>query len=356
MIHHPGLGLVQGVFRLLQGLLAGGKAGGGLGQDLVAVGLAGLAGGHQALGVGQVLFRLLDLLAQPLGFRFKAFYVALGALGFAAQVGDLVFQALDFALGLQAPGPGLADLLLGRGELDPHGLQLGLQAHDLLLGQQQAGAHRVAFAGEFLDLVGEGLEVEAGQIQVQVADFVAQLLVHLGLFGLALQALHLGFQLHDDVALAVQVLLGGLHLAQADLFLVLVPGDAGRFLHPEAAFLGPGLDEGGHAALLDDGVVPVAQAGVHEELVDVLEPAGHLVDQVFALPGSVEPPGDLDFAQVGELGRGYVAFVLEGQAHLAHPGGRAVAGPVEDQVFHGPAAELAGGLFAQHPAHRVDHV
>jgi hypothetical protein len=110
----------------------------------------------------------------------------------------------------------------------------------------------------------------ACDIQIQLADLGDELLVALGLFGLALEPVHLGLHLQHDVGEAVKIVLGALHLAQGDFFLVFIAGDAGGFLHPQAALLGPGLDKGRNPALLNDGIGPVAQAGVHQKLLDVL--------------------------------------------------------------------------------------
>ena len=60
--------------------------------------------------------------------------------------------------------------------------------------------------------------------------------------------------------------------------------------------VGPRAENQADLALLDDGVGLGAQARVHQQLVDVAQPAGVTVDQVFALARAIQPAGDLDFA------------------------------------------------------------
>ena len=99
-----------------------------------------------------------------------------------------------------------------------------------------------------------------------------------------------------------------------------------------------------------------ADAGIHHEVADVLEAAGYLVDQVFALAGPVETARDLDLRVVSELD-GKVAFdVRKPEGHLGHAQGFAALASVEDHIFHLVAAEMFCALFSQHPADGVGDV
>ena len=50
------------------------------------------------------------------------------------------------------------------------------------------------------------------------------------------------------------------------------------------------------ALLADDGVALGAQASAHEDVLNVAQAAELAVQQVLALPGAEQPPGDYDFA------------------------------------------------------------
>jgi hypothetical protein len=335
-------------------------AGAHLGHGLVHLGLGRLlangAFGGEPTGPGQLAFLTGQAGLQLLAFLAIAGGQAALALGLPAQQGKLVLRLLDGALSGQAALPSLGDLLLGGHQIDAQGLQVSLQAGDALVGQEELGAQGLGLGpGLGAKLLQAGVLV-AGDGQVHLPDAPHQLLVGQGLLGLPAQPLHLGRHLVQDVLQPVQVDLGLVHLALGDLALVLEAGDAGGLLHPQAAVLGLGLDEGRYLALLDDGISAVAQAGVHEQLLDVFQSTGHLVDEVVAVPVAVEPAGHHDLRQVGELAGGHRVLVVEDQGDLGQAGALAAGGTVEDDVLHGVAAQGLGRLLPQHPAHGIHHV
>src|SRR5262249_16939506 len=69
--------------------------------------------------------------------------------------------------------------------------------------------------------------------------------------------------------------------------------DAGGLLEDGAPLPGRGLQQHVHLALLDDAVGVGAGAAAEEEVLDVLEAADLVVDEVLALAASVNAPADL---------------------------------------------------------------
>ena len=128
------------------------------------------------------------------------------------------------------------------------------------------------------------------------AQLVAQPLIPARLRGLALQRAALLLDLEDDVVDAREVLLGGIELQLGGPAARLVLGDARGLLDQLPAVGGTRAEDQPDLALLDDRVGLGAEAGVHQELVDVLQAADLAVDQVLALARSIQPPDHLDLA------------------------------------------------------------
>ena len=129
------------------------------------------------------------------------------------------------------------------------------------------------------------------------AQLFAQPLVPPRARRLALQRAALLLDLEDDVVDARQVLLRGFELELGGAAARLVLGDAGRFFDQRAALGRARRQDLADLALLDDGVRLDAEARVHQQVVDVAQPADLAVDQVLALAGSVQPAADLDVAR-----------------------------------------------------------
>ncbi len=129
-----------------------------------------------------------------------------------------------------------------------------------------------------------------------VAHFVAQLGIALGFGGLTLQRVHLPRDFVEDVVDARQVLLGvgkpGLGEALASLEL----GDAGGFFDDVAAIRGLAAQNLPDASLLDERVGLWAEAGAHEDVLDIAQAAELAVELILAFPGSEQPPGDDNLA------------------------------------------------------------
>ena len=113
-------------------------------------------------------------------------------------------------------------------------------------------------------------------------------------------------------------------LRRASLLLRLELGDARGLFEDQAAVLGFAGEDLGDVALRHDAVAGPAHAGAHEELLDVLEPAGGLVDEIFAATVPEDAAGDGDFV-VSPFDTGgpqmLLVHVADGQRTSAMPSG-----------------------------------
>ena len=137
------------------------------------------------------------------------------------------------------------------------------------------------------------------------AHLVAQAGVAAGLRGLPLQRSALLVDFVDDVVEAREVLLRGFELELGRAAARLVLRDP-RGLFDQLPPIGRArAQDHPDLALLDDGVGLLAQARVHQQFVDVLEPARLAVDQVFAFTRPIQPSRDFDLASrlLDELGQ-----------------------------------------------------
>src|SRR5699024_519566 len=181
-----------------------------------------------------------------------------------------------------------------------------------------------------------------------------QLQVGFGLFGLPGQGAHPAFQLAQDVPQPLQVRLGGGEAVLGLGAAVAVRGDAAGFFKNPPPLAALGGHDLGDAALPDDGIAVPADAGVQQQLVDVLQPAGLAVDGVFAVPRAVVPPPDGDLRRVQVQG---VVGVVQRQPDRRIPHGPPPPGAAEDDVLHfAGAAQLAAAGLPQHPADGVGKV
>ena len=134
---------------------------------------------------------------------------------------------------------------------------------------------------------------------------------------------------------------------------VAIEPDARRLLEERAPLVGAVGEEQVDHLRLDDDARVAAEAGAAEQVLDVAEPDRRAVEQVVALPGAREPPGD-DHLAVGD---GEVAVgVVEEERDLGDVDRAAGGGALEDHVLHLAAAEQPRRLLAQHPAHGVGDV
>ena len=126
--------------------------------------------------------------------------------------------------------------------------------------------------------------------------------------------------------------------------------DARRFLEDLAAVLALLGEDLVDASLTDQGVALAPDARVPEQLLDIPEPAGHMVQLVFAVPVAVDAAGHAD---LGEGAFQLPVLVVEQQGDLAERGAPALLRAAEYDVLHARAAQGLGALLAEHPAHGV---
>ena len=241
-------------------------------------------------------------------------------------------------------------------ELEPLRRQARFQPRDL-------GVHDFLRVGRVRKLARERAflllrrqPLPAGSEQLQLPQLAAQLAELLRLLRLPLETLQAAAHLADHVGEPQQVLLGGLQLALGLLSACLVLGDSGRLFDDRAPVLRLRADDETDAALLDDGVRARPDARAEEQLGDVEQPAGGLVDLVFARAVAEQAARHGDVGESRVLRRHEAAVVLEGDRHLGHAGGRTRLAAAEDDVFHRAAAQMLRALLAHRPADGVDDV
>ena len=221
------------------------------------------------------------------------------------------------------------------------------------LGSVQHGAEvhqlRVQLGQTFLGFVG----ADKKQVQVQHLQLCGQLDIDPGVPGLLLEGAQLPGEFFQNIVNAGGVFQRPLQLLVSFFLPGLELDDAGGFLKDLTAILAAAGENLVDTALADDGVALLADAGIAEEVDDVLEAAGGAVEVVFALAVAVDPAGDHDLGEIH--GQGAI-LIVEHEADLAVGQGLALLGAVEDHVGHAGAAQGLGGLLAQHPAHRVADV
>lgn len=220
----------------------------------------------------------------------------------------------------------------------PFGNRL-LQAVDRLLQRVDA----------FLRAVGANDEC----IQLQPAQLFAQGDVAPGRLALFLQGLQLPLQLLQDVFNAQQVLARVFHAALRLVFADLVFDDARRLFKHLTAIFGFGGEDLVDPALTDQRITLLANARIPEQIDDIPQAAGGLVQLIFAFAVAIDAPG---YAHLGEIHRQRPVLVLKRQRYLAVSQPLALFRSAEDNILHAPAAQAARALLAQHPAHGVGYV
>ncbi len=314
-----------------------------------------------------------------------------GGGGLAALGGELPalllqrLQGLDVArdLGLPPLGEGpslgrpLADLLhglaVGLEELLPsldHGRQLGdplvalghepRQIFQTFAASGEGGlvavqvGHQGRFTGDGVlqggtqgrEAGGEGGPAAEEHLLQKLPIFLLLLLIAAGGARLALERAQGALYLGDDVVEAQQV--GGrlLELHLGDSLARLVAGDARGLFDQPAPLLRLAGEDHADLSLLDDGVGPDAEAGVHQHVLDVLQAYQPAVQTVLALAAAEDAPADGDAAVVRA---GQVELGAQGEEALGHAQRLAAVRAVEDDVLHGAAAQALGALLAEHP-------
>ena len=273
-----------------------------------------------------------DALAQYAGRAFPGFNLPDERLHQLAALGRLIFLIIEDVLRLFAglgflclPGFALCDGFVQRPE---RFLQLR-NARVVPVAAQQEG------------------------VQLKPLELIPQLQVFARGCALRLERLQAGFKLSDDILHAGEVLRGilqpslGLDLAR------LVFDDAGGFFEYLPAFLRFDREDFVDAALTDQRIALLADAGIAEQIHDIAQTAGIAVDHVFAVAVAVYAPHDGHLGKVD--GQGAV-LIVDGEHDLAPGQLLALFGAAENNVLHLAAAQGFGALLAQYPANGVRYI
>jgi hypothetical protein len=167
------------------------------------------------------------------------------------------------------------------------------------------------------------------------------------------QAPHLGLHFTDHVVEALEVGCGALESPLRRLLAVSVQADPGGLLEEGAPFLGPiGQEAIDHLGFHHDaGVAP--QPRSLKQVRHVSQPDGGLVEQVLALTGARESPGQYHLA----VGYSEEALaVVEDERDFGNVDRVALDGTLKDHFVHAGRPEQARPLLAKHPSNGVGDV
>jgi hypothetical protein len=226
-------------------------------------------------------------------------------------------------------------------------LQLGepsAELRDLILTTQHAGGVGFDLIAEgfgtslaVADFVLEHVELMSRQLRVEMLQFLGDLFVSPRFAGLALERADLAFHFSHEILNPDEVLLCVFELAKRFLFLGFVFCDAGGLFKDEPAvfrFAGKNL---GNIALGHDAVAGSAHPGAHEELLDVLQAARGLINEVLASPVSEHAARDGHLVVVDFDSRGAQVFLIYTtycEGYLGHTHGLAAIGAVKNDIGH----------------------
>ena len=159
--------------------------------------------------------------------------------------------------------------------------------------QLLAGVVQLPHAG------GQLILLEQEDIHFQRLELAGQFLIFQGALGLLVQGIDAAAQFVQQVLHAVQVFQRAVQLALGFLLAHAEHADARRLLKYLAAILALVGQNVVDAALTDVGIAVLAHAGIVEKLLDILQAAGGFVEEIFAVPVSVQPAGDGHFGIIG---------------------------------------------------------
>ena len=180
-----------------------------------------------------------------------------------------------------------------------------------------------ARGGEAGELGPQAGDLPAGDVHPQARRSSAdELAVAAGGLGLALERAQLAAHLAQQVLHPQQAGLGGVEAALGLLLALAVLQHAGGLLDDRPALLGAGVEHGVDLALADDHVLLAADAGVGQQLLDVEQPARHVVDRVLAVAVAEQRAPDRHLAELDR--HGSAGRVVDGEARprpVRAPGG-----------------------------------
>ena len=197
------------------------------------------------------------------------------------------------------------------------------------------------------------VELPLRLVRLQRPQILQHPLVTPRLRSLPLHAADLPLHFLDDVRKPHQIHLRRLQLAQRLLALALVFRDARRLLENRPPILGPRRQDQVNLPLLHDRIRAAPDARIHEQRVDVLQPARRPVQQILAAALAENAPRDFHLMPVQpEL----LLALAESHRDLRHAQRRTRVRAGENHVRHFTAAQRLRRLLAEHPSNRVQHV
>ena len=172
--------------------------------------------------------------------------------------------------------------------------------------------------------------------------------MQLGGLRLSLERAQVGPRLAFDVERTVEVVLCAVELELCAVAALAVLGEPGRLFDQRGAVDRLGVDDRLDAALADDRVHLLAEAGVGEHLEHVDQPAARAVQPIHALARAIDVPRDRDLREVGvEPAVG----VVDHDLHLGCAAALDAVAAGEDHVLHRLAAHRQRALLAECPQH-----
>ena len=209
------------------------------------------------------------------------------------------------------------------------------------------------------DFLVEHVKLPPGPLGLQILQFSLEGLESPCLAGLPLQRTNLAFHLANEVLDAQEVLLGALEFAQGLALLLLEAGNARGLLEHQATVVRLARQDLGDIALGHDRVTRLAHARAGEELLDVTQAAGSLVEEILAATVAVHAASQghlIEFHRNTRRPQRIRIHAAQSQRHLGQSQRPPRIGAIEDHVGHFPAAQRLGRLFAQHPSYGIRHV
>ena len=158
-----------------------------------------------------------------------------------------------------------------------------------------------------------------------------------------------------NVGQANQIFVGGGKFLLRLVLFITILGNARRLLKDVAAVLAFAREDLGDLALPDDRITLAPDAGVHEQLMYVLEPHCLAVDEILALARAKITAGDRDLV-IRHIHAVLARAVVKGDRHLGEAHRLARIRTAENDILHFGAADVLTGDLAEHPAHRVRNI
>ena len=301
-------------------------------------------------GRDNLLPALCNLYLQALSAKAK---LLIGSI----QRPDPVHRAINSACMFLPLQPDSGQRLIRREHLavDPCDFPVKLLIPRLRAGKLFINALKLAFRGikpvfRVFQILFISVIVDQKQIHIDKPHFIPLCEVDLRRLALLLQRACLAGQLTEDIIDTNQVGLLALELLHGSHFAVLVLHNTGRFIEQFPALLRLAVQNLFNLSLSDQRIAFLADSGVKEQFLDILHPDCGSIDQILRLSGTVQPPCDSHFFVID---RKRMIRIIQSDRDIGIAKRPAHSGAGKNDILHGPAAQLPGGLFSQNPADRV---